>query len=168
MKKLSYRSSSAFELFVNYLMRDGKKERALNLFFKILFILKQRLKFLKKNKSPYNSLLLAIENVRPQFKLISYFKKNKKIIMPFVLSTYGSLSLGIRRLLLKAKLRYESNIVLKVVNEILDASAFKGLSYEEKIKQNRLVVKYKRNLKRFKKRDEDKNNTNRNKDKKKK
>lgn len=168
MKKLSYRSSSAFELFVNYLMRDGKKERALNLFFKILFILKQRLKFLKKNKSPYNILLLAIENVRPQFKLISYFKKNKKIIMPFVLSTYGSLSLGIRRLLLKAKLRYESNIVLKVVNEILDASAFKGLSYEEKIKQNRLVVKYKRNLKRFKKRDEDKNNTNRNKDKKKK
>lgn len=135
-----------FYIFINYLIQDGKKEKAFFLFLSIIKELNNYKKTLKK--SPIEILYFAVLNISPIFIVNKIPVKTKKVpILDFrisLLNEYDSLRTGIKILIQQAFVRKnENSLVLKLRNEIIDSYLKKSISFKEKLITHKHVIKNK-------------------------
>jgi len=111
-------------LFINRVLKNGKKQLAKNIVYKTLKLITL--------KTHFNSLRIfekAIRNTSPKFYLKTIKTKTikKQVIwrttyqVPIVLTKFKSVRLGISWIIKYAKKRPGKNISTKLANEILDA-----------------------------------------------
>jgi small subunit ribosomal protein S7 len=115
-KFISFNSFKLYLLykFINNLMHNGKKDKAIKLFKLILF----RLSFIYRYKNPYNILFLVF--MRLNFVLTLKKKKvaGRTHYVPLFLNKEQQFLYGLRTFVVCSRLRLEKNIVLKITEEI--------------------------------------------------
>jgi small subunit ribosomal protein S7 len=104
-------------LFVNRLMKNGKKSLAYSIFYKALDLLK-----LKTGKDPVQCFDRAVKNSMPLREVRTRRVGGSTYQVPVELPIKRSQSLAIRWLVLYARKRTEKNMVSKLLGEFLDAS----------------------------------------------
>lgn len=140
------RNKTEFDIFINLLMKKGKKEKALNLFLKILYILKTKFNC----KEPYFLFLKGLYKVMPKLRLVRRsINRRKFMYVPLVIHKHIAIGLASKWILFYAKLRSEKSHALNIALELVDASSSKGGAFLKKRRYNFLLIKSKGNLKNF-------------------
>jgi small subunit ribosomal protein S7 len=112
-------SSFLIEKFVTLLMKDGKKAKVLTLLNKV---------FLELNHLGYSAeqtLLVALNNVKPLVENRKTKIRGKSFLIPFPLSVKRQLSSALRLLINASKVQKKLSIK-KLANEIILASKNEG------------------------------------------
>lgn len=105
--------------FVTLLMKNGKKEKVLSLLNKVFFELSTL------GYSAEQTLVLALNNVKPLVENRKTKIRGKSFLVPFPLSTKRQLSFALRLLINASKVQKKLS-VKKLVNEIILASKNEG------------------------------------------
>lgn len=115
-------------VFVNTLSKQGKRNIAKKILFKILFFIKS-----KKKISSLIFLYKAISNIRPLLgpKIQVGFKLNKKPQVK-ILAPRKGIQLALNWLIQGAKKRSERTMSLRLYNELVDAYNKKGYAMKKK------------------------------------
>ena len=117
-----------YSKMLNLLMYKGKKEKSKKILNKSLEIACSTLKESSKNKVLIKTLL----NVCPDIVVKSKRLGSSVYQVPVPLSDSSKIKTGIRILLEAARLRKQSNIILKLSAEIIDAYNNKGVAVKKK------------------------------------
>jgi small subunit ribosomal protein S7 len=117
-KDLKY-NSFLISLFLNRLLKNGKKSIAKNILYKTLEIIKEKLKI-----NPLKILEKAIKNVSPRVFLKSKYIGEKSYKVPCLSNRFKSTALAIKWIILFAKKRKKKSMIINLSQEILEA--FKG------------------------------------------
>lgn len=109
-------------LFINHVLKNGKKELAKKIVYKIFNLL-----YLKTHSNVLRIFEKAIRNSSPKFYVkFLYIKDRRREIrstvkeIPTLLTKFKSISLGISLIIKNAQKRSGKNISSKIVNELLD------------------------------------------------
>lgn len=120
-------NSFLVNIFINRVLKNGKKELARKIVYKTFQLIK-----LKTHSNSLKIFETATRNVSPKFFVkilhIKFKKRPFKITnqIPILLSKFRSINLGISWIVKCAQKRSGKNIIAKLVNEILDASKRSG------------------------------------------
>ncbi len=125
-KDLKY-SSFLISLFVNRLLKDGKKSRAKKILYTTLDTLKEKLKI-----SPILILEKAIKNSSPRVFLKSKYIGEKSYKIPSLLNRFRSTALAIKWIIFFAKKRKKKSMINNLSQEILEAYKGYGNSIKKK------------------------------------
>jgi len=109
-------------VFVNNLMKNGKKSIALKNFYILLEMIK--LKFMTRD--PLSVLFISINNIRPYVKNIHKLKGRVEVIIPIWLKKNIEIKKGIRSLVSKSRSRSEDSSVERLFCEVMDCFNYKG------------------------------------------
>jgi small subunit ribosomal protein S7 len=110
-------NSYLVSLFINRILRKGKKRLAETLVYKIFKLITEKtLQFSLK------IFKLAIINVKPRIIVKTQKIKTSSVQMPFAVSMYYGIILALRWLIKGAKERSGRTLTIKLANEIIDAS----------------------------------------------
>ena len=126
-KDLRY-NSFLISLFLNRILKKGKKSIAKKILYKSMDFLKNRLKI-----NPLVILEKAIKNVSPRVFLKSRYIGDKVYKIPFLLNKFKSTVLAIKWILFFSKKRKKKNMIENLSQEIMDA--YKGIGNSIKKKE---------------------------------
>lgn len=145
-------NNEEFELFINILTRNGKKDYAFNIFYKMLVYIKtkSRINSNFKLKKISVSLILkqAIKLTMPKLKLITCVRGNQKFQIPMILSILASKRLAVKWLILGARTRSNNKkFFQKLGDEIFDVLQNKGFALKKKQDLHNIALKMRSNLK---------------------
>jgi small subunit ribosomal protein S7 len=121
-------NSKIVALFINYIMKDGKKLLAQRMFYRIIEQLNNKL----EGTSGLDIFLKAVENVSPLVELRSRRLGGTSVMIPTELKSSRSQMLAMKWIVKFARVRSEKGAVKKFVSEILDAFDNKGASIKKK------------------------------------
>lgn len=108
-------------LFINRIIKKGKKHLAQNIMYKTLDLLKN-----KTNIDPLQTIEQAVRNASPYVKLMPKRAGGATYRIPTLLSSYQATKNGISWIIYYANLRSGNSIENKLMNEILETA--KGVS----------------------------------------
>lgn len=120
--------------FINCMMRDGKKSVAESILFKALDIIEGRMK-----KNPLELFEKAVENVKPVVEVKSRRLGGATYQVPVEVRPERQVSLAIKWIIQSAKVRNERGMIIKVVNELLDAYNNRGNAIKKKEDTHRMA-----------------------------
>ncbi len=126
-KDLRY-NSFLISLFINRILKKGKKSIAKKILYTSLETIKNRLKL-----NPLVILEKAIKNISPQVFLKTKYIGEKGYKIPFLLNKFKSTILAIKWILLSSKKRKTKSMSESLSYEIIDA--FKGVGNSMKKKE---------------------------------
>lgn len=119
----------------NYIMIDGKKNKAINIINKAISKLNTI-----KNKNCITVLKEAIKNIRPKIEVKTKRIGGATYRIPIEIKQQRSIFLALKWLVLYSrKRRTENNIINKIHNEIIDAYYKKGQSYKKKEEMHKIA-----------------------------
>jgi small subunit ribosomal protein S7 len=114
-------------LFINSLMRDGKRTTAERIFYTAMERIQER-----SNDDPLKVFKKAVDNVRPSMEVKSRRVGGSNYQVPVEVSQKRRLSLAFRWLIGFAKARPERTMIEKLANELMDASVYRGGAMKKK------------------------------------
>ncbi len=103
--------------FINYIMRNGNKFLAENIIYKSFVIIKK-----KTNKNSLQIFEKAINHVKPIVEIKSRKIGGANYQVPIEIKSKRSITLAMKWIIESAKKRHEKTFILKLANEIMDAS----------------------------------------------
>lgn len=123
------KKTDTLNLFVNLLMKNGKKIKAFNLFMDCLSFLKN-----KHIKDPISFIDNAIYNVQPLVFLKKKTLKGRKNQIPFVYGKNVRRRLAIKWIIESAKSKNKKghSFSLNLCNELIDCNEKKGLTLKKR------------------------------------
>jgi len=110
-------NSNLVQLFINKILKEGKKSLAAKLFYQTLNNIKQETK-----SDPLQILDQAVRKVTPLIEVKSRRIGGSTYQLPLEVDSNRGVSLAISWILIAARKRSGNGMVLKLTNEILDAS----------------------------------------------
>ena len=113
--------STLVTMFVNSVMREGKKSVAQRLFYDALEIVKD-----KSQDDPLKLFKKAVDNVKPKLEVKSRRVGGSTYQVPVDVRPDRSLALGMRWLVEYARERNEKTMVERLANELVDAAQNRG------------------------------------------
>jgi len=125
--------------FINYLMKDGKKNVAEKILYKTMDIISNN-----QSSNPLEIFQNALNNIRPQFEVKSRRIGGSNYQIPIDIKHDRSLCLSMKWLIYYSKKRQDINMSNKLAKEINDANSDKkSLNYNKcgSIKKKQLVHK---------------------------
>lgn len=117
---------------VNYIMQDGKKNRALRIVYDAFDIIEER-----ENESPDDVFHEAVENVAPKLETRSRRVGGANYQVPYEVPSDRGVSLALRWIVNVAKSRSEANIEERLAAEVISASHQEGEAYQRKLDSHR-------------------------------
>nr|QOU10724.1 ribosomal protein S7 [Spumella sp. Baekdong012001B8] len=137
-KRLPYRDfkyeSLLVSLFVNRLLKAGKKQLTRRIIYSALVLIQQRL-----SQNPILILEKAVNNASPRIELTSKFLSGVTYQIPTKLTRFRSTNFAVCWLIQEAKKRSEKNMVLNLANELLDASKGMGGAVKKRDEEHKMV-----------------------------
>lgn len=145
MKKNSLKFNNSFDLFINLFMKDGKKVKARNFFFKSIFFLKKKVK-----KDPIFLIEEALKNAQPLIFLKKKKIKGKSAQIPHIHNENTRKRIGAKWLLEHAKIASKKGQKLpeSFCNIIIETSKNKGSvvkyreSFHSKVLENKSLLRF--------------------------
>lgn len=121
-------------LFINRILKSGKKRLAQRIIYKALALIQQRL-----NKNPILILERAVSCASPRIELTSKFLSGVTYQIPTKLTRFRATNLAVCWLIRAAKSRSEKSMVLNLTNELLDASKGVGSAIKKKDEAHKMA-----------------------------
>lgn len=121
-------------MFVNRLMRDGKKSTALRVLYQSFDLIESRLK-----QAPLEVFEKALSNVSPRFEVKPRRVGGTTYQVPIEVSSERQLSLAMRWLLAAARARSGRSMAEKLANELIDASKDQGAAIKRRDDTHRMA-----------------------------
>ncbi|MGE4554650.1 MAG: 30S ribosomal protein S7 [Candidatus Paceibacterota bacterium] len=120
--------------FINYIMKNGKKSIARNIFYKAMEIVKER-----THQDPLNIFNLAIENVSPEQELITRRIGGANYQIPTKVTDYRKFILASRWILESARSKKGKSMAEKLAEELILASQKEGDAYKKKLTTEKMA-----------------------------
>lgn len=120
-------NSHLVQLFINNLLKDGKKSVSSKIFYESLTTLEE-----KTNKDPLEVLDQAVRKVTPLIEVKSRRIGGSTYQLPLEVESSRGISLAISWILQAARKRSGNGMTMKLTNEILDASNGLGSAIRKK------------------------------------
>lgn len=136
-KRTSYtpkNSDAMQEKFINYIMREGKKEIARRIFTEMLKELEK-----KGQKKPLDTFKLAIENARPTMEVRPKRIGGGVYQIPIEVTQNRQIMLSFRWIITAAKERKGAPMAKKLAIEILDTANGTGAAIKKKEDTHRMA-----------------------------
>ncbi len=121
-------------LFVNRLLKSGKKQLARRIIYKALMLIHRRL-----DRNPILVLERAISSASPRIELTAKFASGATYQIPTKLTRFRSTNLAVCWLIGAAKTRSEKSMILNLTNELLDASKGVGGAVKKKDEAHKMA-----------------------------
>ena len=121
-------------MFVNRLMRDGKKSTAVRMMYKSFDLIEQRAK-----RPPLEVFEEALKNVGPHMEVQPRRVGGATYQVPMEVSSERQLSLAMRWLLAAARARSGRSIAEKLANEFMDAAKQQGAAVKKRDDSHRMA-----------------------------
>ena len=122
--------------FTNLLMKDGKKQKSLNLIMSALQIVQE-----KSNQDSLTTLETAVRNAQPIVGLKKRKQKNKIELQPKPLQEKQGKRMSILWIIAQANKRKESSFKEKLAMELIEASNNKSEAVNQKLKLHDEAIK---------------------------
>ena len=123
--------------FVNNLMLDGKKSKALKIFYDAISIIEEKNK--ESEDGPLDTWRKAVTNVTPQVEVRSRRVGGANFQIPTPVRDDRKKSLGIKWLIASARKRNERSMAQRLANEIMAAAREEGAAYKKKEETHRMA-----------------------------
>jgi len=120
-------NSNLVQLFINKILKEGKKSLAAKLFYQTLNNIKQETK-----SDPLQVLDQAVRKVTPLIEVKSRRIGGSTYQLPLEVDSNRGVSLAISWILIAARKRSGNGMVVKLTNEILDASNSLGAAVRKR------------------------------------
>ena len=127
-------NSELVSMLINRLLKKGKKTIAEKIFNQAMIKIQE-----STNKDPLEVLRDAIVNLTPIVEVKSKRVGGSTFQVPREVSTEKGTTLALRWLIIAAKSRSDRGMVLKLANEILDASNKTGSAIRKKEETHRMA-----------------------------
>ena len=121
-------------MFVNRLMRDGKRSTAQRVLYNSFDLIEERAK-----KEPLEVFEQALQNVMPQVEVKPRRVGGATYQVPVPVDASRRLSLGMRWLLQAARSRGGRSMAEKLANELMDAAAGQGSAVKRRDDTHRMA-----------------------------
>jgi small subunit ribosomal protein S7 len=132
-------NSTLVHMFVNRLMKQGKKNLAYNMLYTTLQQIKQKLDSQEKSDLPLQVLEKAVRNVQPTVQVKPKRVGGSVLQVPLEVKPSKGTVLAIQWILTAARKRSGPNMVVKLSNEIIDASNQTGGAMKRKTEVERMA-----------------------------
>lgn len=116
--------------FVNDLMMDGKKNKALSIFYNALDIVEKKMK--KEEKSPLEIWKQAMINITPSVEVKSRRIGGATFQVPMEVRPERKVAIGVKHLILAARKRRGKSMAIKLADEIVAAYNEEGAAFKKK------------------------------------
>jgi small subunit ribosomal protein S7 len=126
--------SSLVTIFINNMMRDGKRTTSERIFYSAMEQIKE-----KTSEDPLKVFEKAIERVRPMMEVKSRRVGGSNYQVPVDVPPKRRLSLAIRWVISFAKSRPEKTMVDKLAGELMDAASGRGGAAKKKEDVHRMA-----------------------------
>ncbi len=123
--------------FVNNLMRDGKKNKAFNIFYKALEIVEQRMK--EEGKTALEIWKEALANVTPEVEVKSRRIGGATFQVPMEIRPERKESISMKNLIKYARARKGKPMAQRLAEEIIAAYHKEGGAYKRKEEIHRMA-----------------------------
>ena len=127
-------NSVKVSMFVNRLMRDGKKSTAVRMMYKSFDLVEQRAK-----RPPLEVFEEALKNVGPHMEVQPRRVGGATYQVPMEVSAERQVSLAMRWLLAAARARSGRSIAEKLANEFMDAAKQQGAAVKKRDDSHRMA-----------------------------
>lgn len=127
-------SSPLQEKFINYLMLDGKKTIARNIFSEALKIISK-----KTSSDPEKIFLTAIENIKPKLEVKAKRIGGAVYQIPIEVKPSRKEALAFRWILIAARGKKGAPMAQKLANELIEASNEQGAAVKKKEDTHRMA-----------------------------
>ena len=127
-------NSVRVSMFVNRLMRDGKKSTAVRMMYKSFDLIEQRAK-----RPPLEVFEEALKNVGPHMEVQPRRVGGATYQVPMEVSAERQVSLAMRWLLAAARARSGRSIAEKLANEFMDAAKQQGAAVKKRDDSHRMA-----------------------------
>jgi small subunit ribosomal protein S7 len=121
-------------MFVNRLMRAGKKSTAFNVLYKSFDMIEER-----SNKAPLEVFEQALDNVKPSVEVKARRVGGSTYQVPVPVDSSRQMSLAMRWLLSAARSRGGRSMAEKLANEFMDASSNNGAAVKRRDDTHRMA-----------------------------
>jgi small subunit ribosomal protein S7 len=121
-------------MFINRLMRDGKKSTARSIVYKSFDLIEER-----SNRNPLEVFEQAIQNVTPQVEVKPRRVGGATYQVPVEVSSHRQMSLAIRWLLMATRSRGGRSMAEKLAAELMDAASGQGAAVKRKDDTHRMA-----------------------------
>jgi len=121
-------------MFVNRLMRDGKKSTAYSVLYNSFDIIEERSK-----KAPLEVFEQALDNVKPSVEVKARRVGGSTYQVPVPVDSSRQMSLAMRWLLSAARSRGGRSMAEKLANEFMDASTGSGAAVKRRDDTHRMA-----------------------------
>jgi len=139
VKKQTVPDGSEYEnflihMFINRILKNGKKSLAQRIFDRAM------LQIQESTKSNSGEILKeAIKNVTPRVEVKSRRMRGSTYQVPKEISQTRGITLGLRWIIQAAKTRPERGMILRLANEIIDASKKSGIAVRKRDEMHRVA-----------------------------
>ena len=121
-------------MFINRLMRDGKKSTARGIVYDSLDLIEER-----SNRNPLEVFEQALQNVTPQVEVKPRRVGGATYQVPVEVSSHRQMSLAIRWLLMATRSRGGRSMAEKLAAELMDAANGQGAAVKRKDDTHRMA-----------------------------
>lgn len=121
-------------MFINRLMRNGKKSTASRLLYDSFDLIEERAK-----KPPVEVFQQALDNVKPQVEVKPRRVGGSTYQVPVPVDSSRQISLAMRWLLTAARARGGRSMADKLANELMDAAANQGAAVKKRDDTHRMA-----------------------------
>lgn len=121
-------------MFINRLMKNGKKSVASRVFYNSFALIEDRAK-----KPPLEVFKQALDNVKPQVEVKPRRVGGSTYQVPIPVDSSRQISLAMRWLLVAAKARGGRSMADKLANEFMDAAANQGAAVKKRDDTHRMA-----------------------------
>nr|MBN1229532.1 30S ribosomal protein S7 [Anaerolineae bacterium] len=121
-------------MFINRVMKNGKKSTAQRLMYDALDIIEQR-----TSRNPLDIFKQALNNAMPMVEVKPRRVGGSTYQVPVEVSSYRRMTLGMRWLLQSARARAGRGMAEKLANELMDAANGQGATIKKKDDTHRMA-----------------------------
>lgn len=126
--------NTRIEMFINRLMRDGKKSTARGVLYDSFDIIEQRAK-----RPPEEVFEQALQNAMPQIEVRPRRVGGSTYQVPVPVDAHRQISLAMRWLLAAARSRGGRSMAEKLANELMDAATNQGAAVKRRDDVHRMA-----------------------------
>ena len=126
--------STQVSMFINRLMRDGKKSTARSVMYDALALVEERMK-----REPVEVFDQAIRNVTPVIEVKARRVGGSTYQVPVEVEPYRRMTLAMRWILAAAEARSGHTMAERLANELMDAAQGQGAAVKKKEDTHRMA-----------------------------
>jgi len=127
-------NSTVVSRFINNLMKDGKKQKAQNIFYKAMNLIEEKTK-----KEPLSVFQTAIKNVAPVVEVWPRRIGGATFMVPRQVRTERRFSKAVKWLISAARSKKGKPMFEKLAEELILASQQEGEAYKKKLETHKLA-----------------------------